>query len=355
MKLKMKFPERITDTHIYFWGSYLSQWSNHSFEDRKLKQKFLCGEQYMMYCKALIFKDKESCIKIMLADNPRDQKAAGRLIKNFDQEIWDQHKYKIILRGNFLKFSQNEKIKEELLKSNKILVEASPFDRIYGIGIKFDDDKILDESNWKGKNLLGKALMEVREKLKKPLITEIKGSITDATEDIIAHGCNCYGGFNSGVAGAIKKSFPKAREEYLKKFESESLKLGEFQIVETDKIIINCFTQVNYGKNLEMDKKSILDRYKAIESSLNKVYKYAKDNNKSVAIPRIGCGLARLDWENVKKIVGKVFDDYPVSIYYIPPGHLGTPKLSDYIKPEDAYDVEDAENTLRKSTKKLGW
>ncbi|SHF05931.1 conserved hypothetical protein, ribA/ribD-fused [Chryseobacterium takakiae] len=90
----------------------------------------------------------------------------GRKVKKFDLDIWNEHKYEIVKKGNFLKFSQNEGFKEFLLSTdNKILVEASPYDTIWGIGMLETDPNTKNPVQWNGENLLGFALMEVRDEL----------------------------------------------------------------------------------------------------------------------------------------------------------------------------------------------
>lgn len=153
-----------TITHIYFWGSIYSQWAKSSLVEYNIQ--FTTAEQYMMYHKALLFDDTDIANQILSTSNAREQKALGRKVKGFDVNVWDQNKLSIITQGNYLKFSQNKKLKDQLLKTGtKILVEGSPYDKIYGVGLKWDNPLILDEKNWKGQNLLGKALMDVRSKL----------------------------------------------------------------------------------------------------------------------------------------------------------------------------------------------
>jgi len=101
------------------------------------------------------------------AGSPNQAKSLGRKVKNFDPKIWDEHKYEIVKQGNLLKFSQNEKFKTFLLATNnKILVEGSPYDKIWGIGMLESDSRAENPLLWNGENLLGFALMEVREELK---------------------------------------------------------------------------------------------------------------------------------------------------------------------------------------------
>ncbi len=150
---------RITQTHLYFYGSFLSQWYKCFFVEED--NAFSSAEQYMMYHKALLF-DKNMCDEILKTHNPKDVKVLGRKIKNFNAQIWDENKYEIIKKDNILKFSQNKDLLNELKKhKGRTFVEGSPVDCIYGVGLHWKDDLILDEKNWQGKNLLGKAITEV--------------------------------------------------------------------------------------------------------------------------------------------------------------------------------------------------
>lgn len=128
--------------------------------------KYNCAEQYMMAKKAEYFKDYTIYKKIMLENSPNIIKKYGRQVKNFNTYDWGKVKYNIVKKGNMYKFSQNENLKKILLLTgNKILAEASKYDHIWGIGLYEKDVDIKDKSKW-GKNLLGKALMKVRNTLK---------------------------------------------------------------------------------------------------------------------------------------------------------------------------------------------
>lgn len=154
-----------TNTHIYFWGTYLSNWFKCSFKDNDYQ--YSSSEAYLMVHKALLFNDKESAESVLKTNNPKKQKALGRKVKGFNEAIWNQNKFKIMVNGLMLKFEQNPELKKKLLETgNKIIVEGSPYDKIWGVGLHYEDELILNEKNWKGENLLGKALMEVRNVLK---------------------------------------------------------------------------------------------------------------------------------------------------------------------------------------------
>ena len=151
------------------------------------------------------------------------------------------------------------------------------------------------------------------------MIKLIQGNIFDTTLEIICHGVNCRGGFGSGLAGQIAKRWPRVRQAYLYKFNKEGWELGDMQLVfSTDKfelpIIANIATQKNYGYdgNLYAD-------YNAIRTGLKKVFDYAARCNLSIAMPKIGAGLAGGDWNVILKIIQKISLSYPnvvVEIYY---------------------------------------
>ena len=126
-------------------------------------QTYNCAEQYMMAEKARLFKDHEKLAAILSETDPQRQKRLGRQVTPFDKDRWDEVAYDVVVRGNLAKFRQNEEALRALLATgDKELVEASPRDRIWGIGLGANNPKALDKANWRGKNLLGKALMEVR-------------------------------------------------------------------------------------------------------------------------------------------------------------------------------------------------
>ena len=177
----------IKPEYIFFWGAQekpygvFSQWHSSKFTanqeiyeifnkniyNANLKNKIFDNcEQYMMACKALLFEDITVFNKIIASQDPKKIKSLGRQVKNFDQTIWGLHKYKIVVNCNFLKFSQDKNLKDILMSTqNKIIVEASPLDNIWGIGFKAAD-ALANINKW-GENLLGLALVEVREKLRK--------------------------------------------------------------------------------------------------------------------------------------------------------------------------------------------
>lgn len=152
----------ITDTHIIFWGSFLS-----NFEPCTIKYGkyvFKSAEQLFMWFKAQFFSDIETALKILKADNPKDAKKLGRTVKNFDEEKWVIVREHYMMEAVYAKFHQNKNLFDKLKSvytSGKTFVEGSPYDCIWGIGINWLDDAADDESKWKGLNLLGKCLDNV--------------------------------------------------------------------------------------------------------------------------------------------------------------------------------------------------
>jgi ribA/ribD-fused uncharacterized protein len=120
----------------------------------------------MMHQKALLFGDLEVASQILAATSPSQQLDLGRSVKNFSPEEWEKQRIRIVRDGNIAKFSQNEWMKQELFATyGTTLVQASPNDRIWGVGRSFMDRKIRDRKNWQGLNLLGEILTEVRDEL----------------------------------------------------------------------------------------------------------------------------------------------------------------------------------------------
>jgi ribA/ribD-fused uncharacterized protein len=158
--------------YIYFWSEHdekygcFSQWYKSDFvEDGHI---YNCCEQYMMVKKAQLFNchgDNLQILKMILIEtSAKKMKSLGRKVKNFNEEKWNNWKYNIVLSANRLKFSQNDKILDTLLSTDgNIVAEASPYDNIWGIGVRAK--KGLTKSGWKGENLLGQVLMQVRSEL----------------------------------------------------------------------------------------------------------------------------------------------------------------------------------------------
>lgn len=150
----------------FFWRTHspFSQWHPVNFIVDGIE--FNCAEQYMMYMKAKLFKDEEVAVKILKAKSPSEQKKLGRKVRNFNRGIWESNCKKFVYDGNYAKFTQNEKLKKVLLNTKgTTLVEASPTDCIWGVGLAQDNPKIRERRTWRGTNWLGEVLTQLREDL----------------------------------------------------------------------------------------------------------------------------------------------------------------------------------------------
>lgn len=144
-----------------FYGGVFSQWASISFTSGGYV--YDTAEHYMMAMKARLFGDDDTFDRVLASGHPREAKALGRLVKGFDFDRWVKARTDIVLRGNLKKFSQNRKALEALLHTRGvILVEASPYDKIWGVGIGEKDPRAVNPTQWDGENLLGFALTEVR-------------------------------------------------------------------------------------------------------------------------------------------------------------------------------------------------
>jgi len=157
-------------TTTFFWkpntpNGYLSQWHVAPFDVDEVT--YTTCEQYMMAEKARLFKDEATLERILRPGaTPRAIKALGRRVRPFDAAQWDAKKRAIVYRGNLAKFSQNEALRDALLSTNgAVLAEASPYDKIWGIGLKESSPRAQTPTRWPGKNYLGRALMKVRRTL----------------------------------------------------------------------------------------------------------------------------------------------------------------------------------------------
>ena len=158
--------------HLFFWGhqpsssgvvgrEFLSQWWPAPFVVDH--ERYPTAEHFMMAAKARLFGDVETGNRVLQAPSPGAAKRLGREVRNFDESVWVEARFKIVVGGSIAKFQQNPALRAFLLGTkDRILVEASPLDRIWGIGLSADDSKAENPELWRGLNLLGFALMEAR-------------------------------------------------------------------------------------------------------------------------------------------------------------------------------------------------
>lgn len=160
---------------MYFWGhrphakgvlsaSCFSQWFASPFVVEGVR--YATAEHWMMAEKARLFGDDVALARVLAKDDPSAAKAAGRSVRDFDEEHWVRHRFDVVVRGNLAKYGQTPVLRDFLLGTgDQVLVEASPVDAIWGIGLAAGDPRAQDPANWQGLNLLGFALMAVRDAL----------------------------------------------------------------------------------------------------------------------------------------------------------------------------------------------
>jgi ribA/ribD-fused uncharacterized protein len=162
---------------VVFWGhtddgdevgaAVLSQWYPAPFVVDGVR--YATAEHWMMAGKARTFGDAATLARILADDDPASAKARGREVRGFDGDRWRAVARDIVVTGNLAKFGQHEALRRYLLGTGeRLLVEASPHDAIWGIGLSRDDPRAADPARWRGENLLGFALMEVRARLRAP-------------------------------------------------------------------------------------------------------------------------------------------------------------------------------------------
>lgn len=150
--------------YVCFWGSIFSNFYPCTITAEG--QKFRSSEQYFMWQKAKYFGDEVIAQAILDSKEPKDAKALGRRVSNFDSEKWNEVSFDKMYNAVYAKFTQSRKLKNILTDKQfdgKTFVEGSPIDLIWGVGIRWDDPMIADEANWRGENRLGKVLNKVRD------------------------------------------------------------------------------------------------------------------------------------------------------------------------------------------------
>lgn len=163
--------------YTFFWGhttnssyvneSCFSQWYPSPFITDGLT--FPTAEHYMMWYKAFAFDDQESVRQILESSDPSTAKKLGRSVTNFKESTWNAIKYLVVVKGTRDKFNHHPAMKEFLMATgDAVLVEASPYDKVWGIGMREEDEGVDNPRNWKGANLLGYALMKVRDEFNNP-------------------------------------------------------------------------------------------------------------------------------------------------------------------------------------------
>lgn len=161
--------------YVMFWGhtpppdgrvgtECFSQWWPVTFTVDGVE--YASAEHFMMAAKARLFGDDEMVPEIIAAPHPGEAKKLGRKVRGFDNETWAEHRFGFVVEGNVAKFGQNPELRDFLLGTgSRVLVEASPRDLIWGIGLGAKNERAADPAQWRGRNLLGFALMEARQRL----------------------------------------------------------------------------------------------------------------------------------------------------------------------------------------------
>lgn len=156
---------RTTNNLILFWSGILSNWAPTPYDFAG--EHYCCSEQHYMRYKAMYFGDLETAQLIMQSSNPKEIKRLGRLVKNYNDAEWSKVRAGFMYKCIRAKFTGNERARKFLLKqpANHTFAEASPYDKIWGIGLDENDPRAFDKSTWRGQNLLGYALTQLYNEL----------------------------------------------------------------------------------------------------------------------------------------------------------------------------------------------
>ena len=305
---------------VFFWkeneeNGYLSNWYRCKFTVDDFE--YLHVEQYMMAQKAKLFHDSVRYTAILRATEPRECKALGKKVAPFDIKTWNQVKFDIVKKGNRAKFEQNPDLKQKLLDTgNAVLAEASPLDKVWGIGLDAAAAASTDMAQWPGQGLLGIALMELRREFsggagKETEVRMVKGDITKISDvEAIVNAANksLLGG--GGVDGAIHRAAgPKLLEECKT---LHGCNTGEAKLTNAYnlpcKYVIHTVGPV-WGGGKRKEAQLLADCYR------NSLQVAVDHKIRSVAFPSISTGAYRYPLEEAAKIavatVNEFIEDHP--------------------------------------------
>lgn len=272
-----------------------------------------CCEQSMMFHKAFLFGDMETAAKILAADHPKQQKALGREVGPFDEERWKSSALDIVKRGNRARYSQNPGLAKTLAGTRgTTLVEASPYDRIWGIGLGANDPAALDRRKWRGGNDLGRVLTEMRDEefldasRPPPKNVEWRPGLNVVESDALArvNTVNCVGVMGKGVALAFKNAHPEMMPAYRRACGARAIRPGTATL----------FPLADGGTMAALATKDDWrnpSRYGWIADGLLDLRaKVEAAGISSLALPPPGCGNGGLDWNQVGAMVLDAFSGW---------------------------------------------
>lgn len=354
------FREYPSDSDYY----YCSQWYESPFFYKG--NFFATSEHFMMFYKAILFGDKEIANKIINEKSPREVKKLGGEVRGFSDPVWMDNFKKIVYVGNKEKFLQNHDILKLLLHTTgSCLVEASPFDPLYGIKLAATDKNVNNPFYWKGANALGEIITKLRDdilsgriwstvdlskseylgaklvvddylsknKVKKTTY-QVRGDLIESFKrgdvDVIIQSCNCFNRMGFGIAKKISSMYPAAELADKKTKSGDIEKLGTYSFAEisSGKFIINAYAQYGYGKigiradeilRGETDVKGRdSDRPHISYDCLDKILTKINDDFRGlrVGVPTIGADLGRSDWGVIKGLIRDRLTDVDVKIFY---------------------------------------
>lgn len=295
---------------------YLSPFYAHSYSSDIVL--FNCVEQYYQYQKAVAFRQYSTADSILSAQSPGYQKMKGQMISKFNQSVWDKQKVSIMENALILKFLQNDDARQYLIDTGGKHIAESVEDRVWGIGIKQRNAE--NNAPWRGQNLLGKALMNIRDIILesayyKALHTQLKiltvgGDIFSASSDcVLVHACNTQGLWGAGIAFKFKLRYPSAYQHYREYCMSGKAVPGTSLLIpplDGKNHWIGClFTSRSYGKDVDSSSIILKNTKGAIEHLLREMSMHTEVPS-YILMCKINSGKFNVPWQDTLAVLKSI-------------------------------------------------
>jgi ADP-ribose 1''-phosphate phosphatase len=331
-KAASSYAERqLANNVMYFSSGILSNFHISPFQSTDYAGntvQFGSSEQYYQYHKAVAFKQYDIAKSILRSSSTSEQIALGTTIPGYNDAIWDESKFDVMVDGLILKFSQDSNSKRYLMDTQSKHVAQAVNDAVWGIGITIDNAS--NKVPWKGKNLLGKALMVTREQLASTTVQMMCLNVIESTGDlfsqpspcVLVHACNTQGSWGAGIALQFKMRYPLAFEQYHNYCVLCEVKVGTQLLIPpvdgTSHWVACLFTSKSCGRSRDSPEMILQSTRSSLQQLLQQLGSTHESMPQDVFMPRINSGMFGVPWVDTLRVLQSIrLDSHTVSRVHV--------------------------------------